>query len=173
MNRRQGLLALAGVVGAGGGVWLGAQRFRPDPEPPQADDSVWALRLAQPQGGELALADFKGRPVLLNFWATWCPPCIRELPDLEAFHRDQGPQGWQVVGIAVDGPTAVREFLTKMPLTFPIGLAGLEGTDLSRQLGNTSGALPFTVAFDAQGRIRHRKLGATNREELNRWAAAV
>ena len=78
-----------------------------------------------------------------------------------------------MVGIAVDGPTPVREFLTRMPLSFPIGLAGLEGTDLSRSLGNSSGALPFTVVFDAQGRVKHRKLGATNQDELAQWAATT
>jgi peroxiredoxin len=92
---------------------------------------------------------------------------------LNRFHDTHSPKGWQVVGLAVDGPTPVREFLTRMPLSFPVGLAGLEGADLSRSLGNTSGALPFTVVFDPRGRIRHRKLGVTNREELAQWASTV
>ena len=176
MDRRQSLwLGGAGVAAAALGVWWGGRRLSLDPASgaDSAPAGFWQLRFAQPQGGELALADFKGRPLLLNFWATWCPPCIRELPDLNRFHETLGPKGWQVVGIAVDGPTPVREFLTRMPLSFPIGLAGLEGTDLSRSLGNSSGALPFTVVFDAQGRIKHRKLGATNQDELAQWASST
>ena len=176
MDRRQSLwLGGAGVAAAALGVWWGSRRLSLDPASgaDSAPAGFWQLRFAQPQGGELALADFKGRPLLLNFWATWCPPCIRELPDLNRFHETLGPKGWQVVGIAVDGPTPVREFLTRMPLSFPIALAGLEGTDLSRSLGNSSGALPFTVVFDAQGRIKHRKLGATNQDELAQWASST
>ncbi|MEK0416812.1 MAG: hypothetical protein RI949_818 [Pseudomonadota bacterium] len=174
MNRRQTmLLGGAGVAAAAGGLWLGARRLSTDDSATLAPEGLWSLRLARPEGGELVLADFKGRPLLLNFWATWCPPCIRELPDLNRFHDTHSPKGWQVVGLAVDGPTPVREFLTRMPLSFPVGLAGLEGADLSRSLGNTSGALPFTVVFDPRGRIRHRKLGVTNREELAQWASTV
>lgn len=174
MNRRQSLgLGAAGVAAAGLGFWWGGKGLSVESSGDRPPEDLWTIRLAQPQGGELVLADLKGRPLLLNFWATWCPPCIRELPDLEQFHRQRQAQGWQVVGIAVDGPSAVREFLTRMPLSFPIGLAGLEGTELSRSLGNTSGALPFTVVLNAQGLIAHRKLGATHREELEGWAAST
>ncbi len=174
MNRRQSLgLGAAGVAAAGLGFWWSGKKLTVETPGDRPPEDLWTIRLAQPQGGELALADLRGRPLLLNFWATWCPPCIRELPDIEHFHRQHQAQGWQVVGVAVDGPTAVREFLARMPLTFPIGLAGLEGTELSRSLGNTSGALPFTVVLNAKGIISQRKLGATNREELERWAAST
>ena len=78
-----------------------------------------------------------------------------------------------VVGLAIDGPTPVREFLSRQPVRFDIGLAGFEGTDLSRELGNAQGALPFTAVFDAAGRIVQRKLGETSYDELVRWAAAT
>ena len=78
-----------------------------------------------------------------------------------------------VIGLAVDSPRAVEGFLARQPLTFPVGLAGLEGTDLSRQLGNERGALPFTAVFDAEGRVVQRKLGQTHRAELDRWASAL
>jgi hypothetical protein len=78
-----------------------------------------------------------------------------------------------VVGIAVDGPTPVREFLQRSPVSFAIGLAGFEGTELARSLGNTANALPFSVVVDRAGRIRHRKLGQTSPEELERWAKTV
>jgi thiol-disulfide isomerase/thioredoxin len=130
------------------------------------------LRFPTPDGGELALADFRGRPLLLNFWATWCPPCVKEMPLLDQFHRTHQAAGWQVLGLAVDSPTPVRQFLARVPVGFAIGLAGFDGTELSRRLGNESGALPFTVVFGKEGRVLHRKLGEVTPEELAAWAAA-
>ena len=157
-----------GAAGAGlGGRWWQERRQAPPAEPP------WPLVFPRPEGGELRMAALYGRPLVLNFWATWCPPCVEELPELDRFHRAWGPRGWQVVGLAVDAPTPVREFLARLPLGFPVGLAGLQGSELSRQLGNERGALPFTVVFAADGRIVQRKLGQTTFDELAAWAAAL
>ena len=84
--------------------------------------------------------------------------------------RDSQSAGWQVVGLAVDGPTPVREYLARLPIGFPIGLAGLGGTELSRRLGNAGGGLPFTVVFDATGRPVTHKLGAVGESDLAAWA---
>jgi thiol-disulfide isomerase/thioredoxin len=170
MNRRNilaaGLGAAALAAGAGWSAW---QRRALDTE----SGGLWDQRFPTPDGGELVMAHFRGRPLVLNFWATWCPPCVKEMPELDRFHRSQAAGGARVVGLAVDGPTPVREFLTRVPISFPIGLAGFEGTDLSRRLGNAQGALPFTAVFGADGRLRHRKLGETSVEELQRWLTAV
>ncbi len=136
-------------------------------------DGLWALSLARPEGGELALATLRGKPLLINFWATWCPPCVRELPEIDRFHREFGPRGWQVLGLAIDGPTPVREFLTRVKVGFPIALAGLEGTELVNQLGNPQGGLPFSVMIDGPGRVVQRKLGETHFDQLAGWAAKV
>lgn len=134
-------------------------------------DSLWTLNLARPEGGELALATLRGKPLLINFWATWCPPCLRELPEIDRFHREFGPRGWQVLGLAIDGPTPVREFLTRVKIGFPTVLAGLEGTELVNRLGNPQGGLPFSVMIDGAGRVLQRKLGETHFDELAGWAA--
>ena len=131
---------------------------------------VWDLRFAQPGGGELVMQSLRGRPLVLNFWATWCPPCVKEMPDLDRFQRQFAAQGWQVVGLAIDSPTPVREFLARTPVSYRIGLAGLDGTGLSRRLGNEGGALPFTVVFNAAGRVVQRKLGEANLEQMQAWA---
>jgi thiol-disulfide isomerase/thioredoxin len=167
MNTRRrwlvGGVGLAGVMaGLGGALWREQAAQSPDA-------SLWQLRFTTPEGGTLALADHQGRRLLINFWATWCPPCVRELPLLDRFQREHRASGWQVLGLAIDGPTPVREFLTRTPLGFPVGLAGLEGASLSRQLGNTTGGLPFSVAIDPAGRLRERHLGELSAADLARW----
>ena len=136
------------------------------------DQDLWARRFDKPGGGELVFAELRGKPLVVNFWATWCPPCVKEMPELDRFARDFQAKGWQVVGVAVDGPTPVREFLLKTPVGFPIGLAGFGGAQLARELGNTGGGLPFTVAFDATGKVIHTRLGQTSYDELAGWARA-
>ncbi|MBK7062856.1 MAG: TlpA family protein disulfide reductase [Rubrivivax sp.] len=170
MKRRQQLvLALAGAAAAAAGLsWA---LWRPTAETGPSDD-FWALRFPRPEGGELAMADYRHQVLVLNFWATWCPPCIKELPDLDRLQR-QNKGRLQVVGLAVDGQAPVRQFLERQPLSFAIGLAGFEGTELSRRLGNDKAALPFTVVFDRHGQPRHRKLGQTVFDELQRWVAEL
>lgn len=129
------------------------------------EDRLWAARFPRPAGGELVMQEFRGRWLFVNFWATWCAPCIRELPDLDRFARAQ--PDWAVVGLAIDGPTPVREFLSRRPVGFPIGLAGLSGSELARQLGNRTGALPFSLALDPRGRIVWRRLGLTHPADLD------
>lgn len=171
-NRRKWLIGAAGVGAAAVGASL-AWRRQAAPPPAAlspAATEFWAGRFERPEGGELIAAELRGKPLLLNFWATWCAPCVKELPELAQFHREFKPAGWQVVGLAVDAPTPVRAFLKKLPLDFPLGLAGLTGTSLTRTLGNTQGGLPFSVAFGASGELIWRKLGATNLEELRQLA---
>ena len=168
----------AGAVLAGAGVaW-----WRSSATPPTGSgsggadaglDNLWALHLARPEGGELALGRLRGKPLLINFWATWCPPCLREMPEIDRFHREFGPRGWQVLGLAIDGPTPVREFLARVKIGFPIALAGLGGTELVQQLGNPQGGLPFSVMIGADGRVLQRKLGETHFDELAGWATRL
>ncbi|WP_367121939.1 TlpA disulfide reductase family protein [Rhodoferax sp.] len=122
-------------------------------------------------GNVFRMASLQGQPVLLNFWATWCPPCIEELPLLSSFHQENSANGWQVLGLAVDQLEPVKRFLARSPVTFPVALAGLPGVELGKSLGNVSGGLPFTVVFGADGRVAHRKIGKVSSTNLLDWAA--
>lgn len=167
MKRR--VLMGAGVAAAAVAAGAGFSLYRSKNAEPDDAPALWQLSFEQPGGGTLAMASLRGKPMLLNFWATWCAPCIREMPMLNQFYSERRASGWQVVGIAVDGPTPVREFLARLPVGFPIGLAGMEGAELSRTLGNANGSLPFTVVFDAGGKIIARKLGAVAASDLESW----
>ncbi len=169
MNRREvltwsGVAAAATAAGAGWSWWR-----QQDGGSWPVDPAFWGQRFERPEGGDLLLSAYKGRVLVVNFWATWCPPCIRELPDLDRLQQARAGSGVQVLGLAVDSPTPVRQYLKRHPLSYPVGLAGMEGSEVSRQLGNESGSLPFTAVFDREGRLRHRKLGQTAFDELGRW----
>ena len=173
MNRRAWVLGGAAIAAGAAGAGLSWHKTRLTGDGgTRLGPEFWAQRFERPEGGELALDSLRGAPLLLNFWATWCPPCIKEMPLLDSFYRQQQGAGWQVLGLAIDSPTPVREFLARRPVGFPIGLAGLAGTDLSRTLGNADGSLPFTVVVGREGRVIDRKLGALKEANLARWAAA-
>jgi thiol-disulfide isomerase/thioredoxin len=163
-RRRLVLGAVAAASAAAGGYWASRRA-----SPTDAEQRLWAAQFATPEGGTLALAAFHGRPLVLNFWATWCAPCVREMPTLDRFRREFASTGWQVIGLAIDRADAVKEFLKRTPVGFPIGLAGLEGADLARDFGNDRGGLPFTAVFDARGRQVERHLGETHYEQLLGW----
>jgi thiol-disulfide isomerase/thioredoxin len=115
------------------------------------------------------MQSFQGRPLLVNFWATWCAPCVEELPLINDFYRQNKVNGWQVLGLAVDKIGPVQSFLQKMPLDFPVGMAGLSGAEMARALGNLSGGLPFSVVLGASGMVVQRKLGRLHPQDLTAW----
>lgn len=161
----------AGVAGAAaaGGAGIAWWKFQPHAVEVGAEQALWSMEFDNPLGGVVSLASMAGKPLLLNFWATWCPPCVHELPMLNTFYRENSSKGWQTLGLAIDQPSAVSKFLARMPLDFPVGLAGLGGTDLGRSLGNLTGGLPFTVVFGADGKVLHRKMGQVSEQDLQAW----
>jgi len=159
-SRRGWLAAAVGLAFAGAGaglVWRRSHQQAAALSAVEAD--FWRQQFRQPDDAMLSMASFRGKPLLVNFWATWCPPCVEELPLINAFYRQNASKSWQVLGLAVDQVAPVRRFLAQRPLDFPVALAGFPGVELSRALGNPKGSLPFSVVFDASGAIVYRKLG--------------
>lgn len=125
-----------------------------------------ALNTATLQGEAVQLADLKGRVVLLNFWATWCPPCIREIPMLVEIQQELGEQGLQIVGIAVDKRDPARSFVHQLKVNYPVLYGVQSALEVSLLYGNDAGTLPHTAIVDRQGYIRHIIRGELEREQL-------
>jgi len=115
--------------------------------------------------------DWRGKPLLINVWASWCGPCIEEMPELERFSARQGRDGVQVIGIALDDADAVRAFLRKVPVSYPILIDAPGPADAGVRLGNVKGVLPYSVLIDAEGRVLQRRIGPFAAGEIDRFAA--
>lgn len=169
-----GTMAVGGVAAAGVAWWQtrspqGASTLSSNDK---ALREFWALQLPQPHDVQQIqpLVHWRGQPLLVNFWATWCPPCVQEMPLLSQFAREQKARvGIQVLGVAVDQPANVQKWLQHQPLDFPVLLAGAGGIGLTRGLGNIRAGLPFSILFNRQGEIAQRKIGALSSGELQRW----
>ena len=112
-----------------------------------------------------------GRPMLVNLWASWCGPCIEEMPELDRYAAAQDANGTQVVGIALDDPAAVQAFLKRVPVRYPILVDEAGPRDAGVQLGNPKGVLPYTVLVSADGRLLKQKIGPFQHGEIDNWVA--
>jgi thiol-disulfide isomerase/thioredoxin len=124
-------------------------------------------------GRTLSNADIGGRFVVLNFWAPWCPPCVREMPEIDRFARSEAGRNVLVIGLAIDEQAAVDRFLAAHPVSFPISILGYAGLAWARRLSNDPNvALPFTAVFDRSAKLAQHKFGTTNAAELSSWVGA-
>lgn len=111
-----------------------------------------------------------GRPMLVNVWASWCGPCIEEMPELERFALAEGGDGVQVVGIALDDVANVRDFLVKVPVSYPILIDTAGPADTGVRLGNPKGVLPYSILVSADGRLLKQRIGPFVHGEIDGWA---
>ena len=147
--------ALAGVAAlAGGAAWYERNQAT------QRDGAaVLGLVLPDLDGREQPLAQWRGKVLIVNFWATWCAPCREEMPQFIETQARDASKGLQFVGIAVDQADKVREFAKEIRLNYPALIGGFGAIELSRALGNDLAALPFTIVLDRDGRVAHTQLG--------------
>lgn len=156
---------------------LGTMAAATAPDPPAGvtvagrGDPVPTLVLHDLAGQPAAFpGDLGGRPLLVNVWASWCGPCIEEMPELQRFASSQGGSGTQVVGIALDDTEAVRDFLQQVPVDYRILVDAPGPADAGVRLGNPAGVLPYSVLVSADGRLLKQRIGPFAHGEIDGWA---
>lgn len=133
---------------------------------PADTTALMALSLPDPSGRPQPLAQWHGKVLVVNFWATWCAPCREEMPDLVRAQTEYGTKGLQIVGIAADNADKVQQFAKEIELNYPALIGGYAAIDLSKDLGNTLVALPFTLILDRQGKVAYTHLGPVKPDKL-------
>jgi peroxiredoxin len=173
-SRRRWLgYAAIGAIAGGVGAWTAWQRLAPRQEDIDATRLLFSLNLPDHQGIPIDFARWQGSPLVVNFWATWCPPCIEEMPDLERLHARFKNQGLQIIAIGVDSPDNIRQFALKYNFSYPLLIAGAGGAELARRFGNRAGGLPYTLVIDRKGVVTRRILGRFNTSALQAEIEAV
>jgi thiol-disulfide isomerase/thioredoxin len=156
------LLAAVGLIALGLGIGVAIW----DRQPTDAR-ALLALSLPDTDGTPQTLGQWRGKVLVVNFWATWCEPCREEMPQFIQAQRELGPRGLQFVGIAVDRRDQVAQFARELDLNYPALIGGYDAIELSKALGNRVAALPFTIIIDRAGHIAHTQLGPLKSVQLH------
>lgn len=165
------ILALTVLAAIFGGIIQQRQQARPASAEASSmlGTPMPALTLPDLEGRAHALRDYRGRRLLLNFWASWCGPCLDEMPALNQAQQKFGEHGAIVLGIAMDDADHVRAYLAAHPVSYPILLGRLDAPSTSLQLGDSREILPFSVLVGADGRIIATHAGALSQAKLAQW----
>jgi thiol-disulfide isomerase/thioredoxin len=169
VNRRQWIIItlislLALLAGVFSSNWIYKTELASEP----AIKAFFANPWKTPDGKTVNSADWQGKVLVVNFWASWCPPCVEEMPTLDLLQKAFLQENVVFVGIGIDSPSNIREFLEKTPVSYSILIGGLEGSTLAKQMGNAQGALPFTVIINSKGKAVYSKLGKISEDELRK-----
>ncbi|MFC4161472.1 TlpA family protein disulfide reductase [Chitinimonas lacunae] len=170
LNLLYAAVAALALLGGAGVAWW--QQAEAAPQPAVKANDFWSARFTGLDGKPQSLAQFRGKPLVVNFWASWCAPCRQEMPDFVAVQRARGNKV-QVLGIAIDNKAAVEKFLKEVPVNYPVLLGEQDAMDLMRANGNQFGGLPFTLVFDAQGKQVATHAGLLHRDKLEQYLNAI
>jgi thiol-disulfide isomerase/thioredoxin len=166
MNKKILVFVTIAILSAVFGAYVSAKKQPSVKSDSPAVESLMKANLPDTHGQTHALSEWRGKVLLVNFWATWCPPCVEEMPELVDLQNSSEIKNLQIVGIGVDSPSNIQQFTKKYLISYPILVAGMEGTEIARALGNQAGGLPFTVLLDSEGRVRQTYLGRLNMNQV-------
>ncbi|MBI1771316.1 MAG: TlpA family protein disulfide reductase [Burkholderiales bacterium] len=168
MNKKFiGLAVTLGLLFAGLGIYAGNRQTTPKPPADKLVAQLMAQQFKDSDGKPQAMAQWQGKFLVVNFWATWCAPCVQEMPELSAMQQELKGKSVQILGLGIDSPTNIADFAKKYKISYPLVAAGMEGSELSRQLGNAGGGLPFTVLINGEGKVVKSYLGRLKMDELH------
>jgi thiol-disulfide isomerase/thioredoxin len=170
--RRWGAAGVLAIAALALGVWL-ALGVADSRAKETAAQALLAVELPDLDGKPQRVDQWRGRVLVVNFWATWCEPCKAEMPQFIKAQAAQGPNGLQFVGIAVDSADKVQKFAQELGVNYPTLIGGLGAIELSRQLGNDLMALPFTIVLDRDGKVVHTQLGPLKDDRLQALIAPL
>jgi thiol-disulfide isomerase/thioredoxin len=168
MKKNIVVYSVIGLLFATSGLYFGMKQAATPALLNSPVDILFAQSLPDTKGATQALAQWKGKPLVVNFWATWCSPCIEEIPELSVLQREIAPQNIQIIGIGIDTTSNITDFSLKHPVAYPLYNAGMNGTTLLSQFGNQAGGLPFTLLIDKKGQIKKTYRGRLQMEELRK-----
>lgn len=134
---------------------------------------LMAVPMPDLEGKSRRVGDWAGKILVVNFWATWCPPCLKEIPEFVRMQEKLAAQGVQFIGIAADQPEKVREFAAKMQINYPVLLGEMDVIEIARLAGNEVGGLPFTVILDRRGHWVRSESGALDEPRLTEILAPL
>jgi len=161
-------VALVGLLFALIGGYFGLKKWEPELPAPAAQHYFFSQSLPDINDKSVTMSNWHGKLLLVNFWATWCAPCVEEMPELSELQEKQYPGNLQVIGIGIDSPSNIREFAAKYKISYPVYLAGMGGIELARQLGNKQGGLPFTVLFGPDGQVKKTYIGRLDMQAVRK-----
>ena len=174
MNKSKLLAFVAiAILSAVIGAYFGLKHLNPGPVDDPALTALMQTSLPDTKNQQRRLAEWRGKTLLINFWATWCPPCVAEMPELVELQADMAGKNVQIVGIGIDSPSNIQQFAEKLQISYPLLVAGMQGTELSKQLGNQAGGLPFTVLIGPDGRVRQTYLGRLDMKKVRADLASL
>ncbi len=168
MKRSYLLFALIALVSAGIGIFMGSQRWSPAAAENSAAAAFYRQSLPDVHNTPQSLSQWQGKTLVVNFWATWCAPCVDEMPELSALQKEAAAKNIQIIGIGIDSAGNIKDFSEKHQIGYPLYVAGISGTELARQFGNQAGGLPYTVLLSPSGEVRKTYLGRLKMEELKK-----
>jgi thiol-disulfide isomerase/thioredoxin len=177
MKRNTLLFGAVALIFALAGIYFGARHHAPaatDTETTAtAVDAFFRQHLSTPDGQIQSLAEWRGKALVVNFWATWCAPCVEEMPELVQLQAELAPDHIHVLGIGIDSADNIKAFAAKYHISYPLYVGGVSATEIARKFGNQSGGLPFTVLIDAKGTVRKTYLGRLKMTQLRADIAAL